>query len=178
MGLPDSMLSREPIHKKVKTIYIVYATHASWRVAGEVFIKAGIALLSAIQLIESSGTQVKLDCIFYAGKDTAFDTKEVIFGAAPLKDYSEGLNLQKLCFPIAHPSMLRRIGFKFLETVPGMKSDKYTDGYGNVVSRGEIEQLFKTNTKAVILDVGTIRQLGYNVESIIKYIETCYKEIE
>lgn len=85
MGLPDAMLNREAISRKVRTIHVVYATHAPWFVSGDVFIKAGTALLSAIQLIENSGISVKLDCIFYAGKEDTSSGGEVAFGVVPSK---------------------------------------------------------------------------------------------
>ena len=171
MGLPDSMLNREVVPRKTKTLYIVYATHAAWNVSGDVFIRAGIALLSAIQLIENSGIQVKLDCIFYAGKEPFGPNKEVAMGVVPLKDYSDSLNLRKLCFPIAHPAMLRRIGFRFLETVPGLTNPSFTRSYGMVLSHSEIVRAFKTNSEVVLVSVGLIRRLNYNIESIIRYIK-------
>lgn len=171
MGLPDDMLNRNVIPRKTKTIYIAYAPHAAWFVDKKTFINAGIALLSAIQLIENSGISVKLDCIFCGGKSDSANQKEAVFGVVPLKDYSGTLNLQKLCFPIAHPAMLRRIGFRFLETTPQLRSTGFTGGYGCVMSKTEILKTFKTNSKVIILDTNTIDKLHYNVESIIRYIK-------
>lgn len=171
MGLPDTMLNREAIPRKVKTLHIVYATHAPWFISGDVFIKAGTVLLSAIQLIENSGISVKLDCIFYAGESDISSGGEIAFGVVPLKNYADRLNLQKLCFPIAHPSMLRRIGFRFLETVPALRNPNFPRSYGVVMSDDEIARTFKTNSKVVIMNVHTISDLNYNVEQVINYIK-------
>ena len=170
MGLPDAMLNREATPKKTKTLHIVYATHAPWFVKGDTFIKAGTALLSAIQLIENSGVSVKLDCIFYAGMVKG-GSEEIVFGVVPLKDYADRLNLQKLCFPIAHPAMLRRIGFRFLETVPALRNPDFPSSYGLIMSNYEIARTFKTNSKVVIINVDTISGLNYNVEQVINYIK-------
>ncbi len=47
-----------------------------------------------------------------------------------MKEFSQNLNLLKLAFPLIHPSMLRRISFRYLETMPAMKDTNYTNGYG------------------------------------------------
>lgn len=176
MGLPDNMLDRNVVSRKTKTIHIIYVPLAPWITPGDVFIKAGITLLSAIQLMENSGISVKLDCIFYAGQSdngtsTSEDQREVIFGIVPLKNYYDRLNLQKLCFPIAHPAMLRRIGFRFLETTPELRHKGFVSSYGQVISESKISKLFKTNSRVVILDVITIANFHYNVESTIRYIK-------
>lgn len=138
MGLPDTMVNREIDPKKVKTIHIVYSPQAPWYVKGETFVRVGIVLLAAIELIEKSGISVKLDCMLYSGEESG----EAIFGVVQLKDYKHRLDTLKLCFPLAHPSMLRRIGFKFLETVPGMTQD-FTMGYGRSIDTEEATALYK-----------------------------------
>lgn len=37
---------------------------------------------------------------------------ETTFPTVVIKNYGQRFDLQKVCFPLAHPSMLRRIGFK------------------------------------------------------------------
>lgn len=171
MGLPDTMVNREIDPKKVKTIHIIYSPQAPWFVKGETFVRAGIVLLSAIELIEKSGISVKLDCIFFSGEAG----REAIFGTVQLKDYRHRLDVLKLCFPLAHPSMLRRIGFKFLETVPGMTQD-FTMGYGRSLDTDESTALYKTNTNCVHIGLDTIRSCHYNVEEVIRYIKDHVEE--
>ena len=165
MGLPDTMVNREIDPKKVKTIHIMYSPQAPWYVKGETFIKAGVVLLAAIELIEKSGISVKLDCILYSGERS----NEAIFGVVQLKDYKHRLDTLKLCFPLAHPSMLRRIGFKFLETVPGMTKD-FTREYGRSLDTHESSGLYKANTKCVHVGLDTIGNCNYDVEQVIRYI--------
>lgn len=166
MGLPDTMVNREIDPKKVKTIHIMYSPQAPWFVKGETFINAGVVLLAAIELIEKSGISVKLDCVLYSGERSG----EAIFGVVQLKDYKYRLDTLKLCFPLAHPSMLRRIGFKFLETVPGMTKD-FTRGYGRSLDTHESSGLYKANTKCVHIGLDTIGNCNYDVEQVIRYIK-------
>lgn len=56
-GLPESMITLEKLHKKRKTISIIYATGGSCGVESDVLASAGAALVSAINLIELSGVQ-------------------------------------------------------------------------------------------------------------------------
>lgn len=168
MGLPEAMISRQVDPKKLKTVHILYSPQAPWFVSRGDFIKAGISLLAAIELIEKSGISVRLDCTFYSGGGG----DEAIFGVVNLKDYKHRLDTLKLCFPLAHPSMLRRIGFKFLETVPQMTDSSFTLGYGRSLPTAEERLLYKTDPGTVILGLDTIRdKCHYDVEEVIKYIK-------
>ena len=168
MGLPEAMIHREITPKKMRTVHIIYSPQAPWYVSGNVFIKAGTALLAAIELIEKSGIQVKLDCVFFSGRAG----KEVVFGVVNLKDYRNRLDTLKLCFPLAHPSMLRRIGFKFLETVPKITNEYFSHAYGISISSREERSLYKTNGNAVLIGLDTIRdRCKYDVEEVITYIK-------
>ena len=50
-----------------------------------------------------------------------------------VKQHSQKLNLLKLSFPLVHPSMLRRFGFKWLETTPDIKDRTFSKGYGVIL---------------------------------------------
>ena len=117
-GLPESMITLEKLHKKRKTISIIYATGGSCGVESDV-------LVSAINLIELSGVQTELSIGFMPTKEI----KQIIFPTVKIKSYGERFNLQKICFPMIHPAMFRRIGFKYLETCPGMV-ENFSYGYG------------------------------------------------
>lgn len=101
-GLPKTMSYRQPVVKKVKTINIVYAPTSNCSTEANEFIEAGIGLLSAIRAIERSSIAIKLDCMF---TDSQVGN-EIAVGCVRIKNYRDRLDLQKLCFPIAHPSIL------------------------------------------------------------------------
>lgn len=166
-GLQKTMSYRQPISKKVKTINIVYAPTANCGTGAEEFIEAGIALLSAIRAIEKSNIAIKLDCMF----KNSYEGREVVIGSVRIKNYRDRLDLQKLCFPIAHPSMLRRIGFKFLETVPGLTNRGFASGYGRSPDMSELTNYLKLQDNTVLLNFYLVHnELGCDPKKIIEYI--------
>lgn len=166
LGLPKTMLNRNPIVRRIKTIDIVYSPTGPGYVGPKRFIEAGIALLSAIELIERSRIQIRLISCFAS----SYIMDEAIFGTVVIKEYSDRLDIQKLCFPLAHPSMLRRIGFKFTETVPGMTRN-FADGYGRAMEYSQFCSLYKRKPQTVLLSMNLIMQFQNNVEKLINFIE-------
>lgn len=126
LGLPNSMIGMKKVPQKVKTVSIIYKSTANCDEKASTFVKAGIALLSAINMLELSGIRVSLKLCFECAKEGS----EYTFATVKIKDYREHLDIQKLCFPVAHPSMFRRFGFKWLETCEGMEQSGWAWGYG------------------------------------------------
>lgn len=166
-GLPKTMSYRQQIAKKVKTINIIYAPTANCSTGANEFIEAGIGLLSAIRAIEKSNISIKLDCMF----KNSYEGKEAVIGSVRVKNYRDRLDLQKLCFPIAHPSMLRRIGFKFLETVPGLTNRGFAHGYGRSPNIDELTKYIKLPENTVLLNFSLVHdELECDPKKIIEYI--------
>ncbi len=166
-GLPKAMSYRQPVAKKVKTINIIYAPTANCGTGANEFIEAGIGLLSAIRAIEKSNVSIKLDCMF----KNSYEGQEAVIGFVRVKNYRDRLDLQKLCFPIAHPSMLRRIGFKFLETVPNLTNRGFARGYGRSPSMSELNNYLKVPDNTVLLNFYLVHnELGCDPKKIIEYI--------
>lgn len=167
MGLPKSMISVEKINRKKKTISIIYATGGAAIVEAEALESAGAALVSAINLIELAGIQTKLSIGFMP---TVYD-RQIIFPTVNIKNFNERFSLQKICFPMVHPSMFRRIGFKYLETCPGMEED-FSCGYGRPASLEQIKTCLKEKD-TYIINREWITDHGNNIEEILKYMEVC-----
>ena len=51
-----------------------------------------------------------------------------------LKDSKQPFDILKLCFPLVHPSMLRRLSFAWLERSPLVYHDSFTCGYGKATN--------------------------------------------
>lgn len=171
MGLPNSMILTEAAPQKLKLISIVAGITENCGTSASEFVKSGIAILNTINMLELQGYRVNLKVAFAcATKDD-----ESAFGTVTVKDYREHLDLQKLCFPIAHPSMFRRFGFKWLETVPGLTCSGWSWGYGRLLD--DIAFIRKNFLKdnEVYIGLKTTRDCNYNANKIIKYIK---KEIE
>lgn len=166
-GLPKTMCYRQPVAKKVKTINIIYCPCENCGSSPDEFIEAGVAILSAIRAIEKSNISIKLDCMF----SDATSGNEAVIGIVRVKNYRDRLDLQKLCFPMAHPSMLRRIGFKYIETAPDMRCSGFTCGYGRTPSLEQLEGFLKLPNDTVLLNMGIVRgQLECDPKKVIDYI--------
>lgn len=125
MGLPLSMMKREPQPVQNKTIHLIYGFGASSTVKPEQLIEGGINFISLVNNLEKKGYSVKIDILF-----GSFENKTACIMTTNVKEYGQSLNLLKLTFPLVHPSMLRRVSFKWLETTPTLKDKGFTNGYG------------------------------------------------
>lgn len=168
LGLPNSMINIERIPQKQKTLDIVYEMGANCGQDPQLFIDAGIVLLTAIKILETKRISVKLVLGFMAG----VASRQGDFPTVDLKDYGQRLDLQKLCFPLAHPSMFRRIGFKWLETNPNITDSEFACGYGRSPADDDdewkefIKKLnFSETTKVVRAQ--DIRNLDFDVMRLI-----------
>lgn len=167
LNLPDSMIDVKLTPQKRKTLDIIYimAGHCGCEI--EMWIKAGIALLTTIKIIERRGISVKIDASFYCGSEH----DETAMGSVTVKHYGQPLDIQKLCFPLANPSMFRRIGFKFLETTPIITKEGFAYGYGRGFDCDEkaIKKELETS-KTFVLSGQWIKRHDYKVEEILNYL--------
>ena len=167
MNLPASMIHRKPCQRKIRTIKIMYFPIGCCCVNKNTFKKAGITLLAAIQIIELNKIGIKLEI----GCKASSGSNEVIACVVNVKNFHERLNIQKLCFPLAHPSMFRRFGFKFNETFPALTDIDFSDGYGRSLSINQLRKYFKFDKNTIILTALFIEDnLDNNVNKLIEYI--------
>lgn len=171
LGLPQSMIDMKRFPQKQKTLNIIYEMGANCGTDKELFIDAGVVLLTVIKILETRRISVKLTLGFMAG--TA--DKQGNFPTVDLKDYGQRLDLQKLCFPLAHPSMFRRIGFKWLETNPDITDGSFAFGYGR--SPAEKTDEWKDFVKQLnfpkdirVVRAQDIRDMGFDVGKLIDYL--------
>ena len=165
-NLPQSMININRKPQKRKTLHILYSIDGNGNRDTAYFTRAGAALLSAIEIIEKGGIQTKIDLNFMA----IVSGNEVIFPTINIKNYGERYSIQKISFPIAHPSMLRRIGFKWLETSPDIQNTY--SGYGSAVPYEELEKALDIkDPKTYLINTDWIERNGYSVEKILKKFE-------
>ena len=125
MNLPITMINRDKIAPKTKTIHLTYSFGAAAKTTTNDMIKGGINFISLVNSLEKQGYRVKIDVIF-----SSMTSKTAAAVTITLKDYGQQTNLLKLAFPLVHPSMLRRFAFKWLETTPELKDAEFIHGYG------------------------------------------------
>lgn len=145
LGLPNSMVNIEMEPKKSKIVSIVYDSCANCMTSEGTFIAAGIAVLTIVNSLEIQGYRVSLRVGFYNSKAD----KQAVYSTVKLKDWRQPLDIKKMAFPFCHPSMLRRIGFKWLETQPELTDTDFRGGYGsslpNVKTYDEMRTYLKEN---------------------------------
>lgn len=130
-GLPDSMYNMSRSQKKVSTISLTYEMGVPAIIATDKIVKAGITLLSMVNILEKRGVKVELNlsCGVYEEACRNYPD-EVVSMVICMKKYRDNLDLKKLIFPLIHPSMLRRIFFRYVETSPKITNPYITNGYG------------------------------------------------
>lgn len=114
-GIPTNMISSVPEKRKqpIVTINHSIAYSAFWQ--AESILREGIKALQIVQAIEAGNKRVKLNIVCIAedcGHKRGFKVT--------IKQPGERLNVSKMAFPLAHPSMLRRMFFKYMEVEPDM----------------------------------------------------------
>lgn len=163
-GIPQSMINSKKVLQKTRTIELYYNVAAACTATTGAITEAGKRLLQAIKTLELNGVRIQLNSIMFA---TSSDKKlsEISILILKLKDYSKKIDVSKISFPLVHPSAPRRIGCKWVETLPVLKSKRYKDGYGWTISSSTLKKLLNKNTVLSYDDIN-----GKTSEDIIKMI--------
>lgn len=165
LGLPNSMIMTEQRPQKIKAVSIVAGITENCGTPAEEFVKSGIAVLSLVNTLELRGFRVSLKLSFY----NAQCGEELTWATICLKDYREHLDIQKLCFPLANPSMFRRFGFKWLETCPNLHASGWAHGYGSSRSDYNSAKQFLDENEYYI-GLSLTKKCKYDVDKIISML--------
>ena len=145
MGLPNSMINTESIKQKVKAVTIVYSPCVSYQWSTNEIIDSGIAVMNIINLLERNGIRVQLTIEFMASHTgRANPSNQLSVAWLDVKGWRDPLDLKKIAFPVVHSSMLRRIGFRWLETNPNITNPNYIGGYGTPIGDGVYTSAVRT----------------------------------
>ena len=134
---PNSMIAFKQTQAKSKIITLYKDFTYSSTVSASDIIKYGKTAVAIVQALESQGVRVNLNVMFFSAADS-----ETIGFTIPIKHAAERLSLKKMAFALAHPSMLRRIGFALIERFPS-KVDFADYNYGRPASDQFIANLPK-----------------------------------
>ena len=144
-GSPLTMVNKPVVHKPLVTIYM--NTSYAGNEPRERIYARGAIVLAAAEALELMGFMVDLRLF-----EMSFVEKDVHFSEYRLKMPDERVNLQKLYFPLCHPSWVRRLNFRLIETSPDM-TDGWAGSYGipaetpmirTVLGLGELDILVPT----------------------------------
>lgn len=158
-GIPTNMVNKKLVPVKQRVITINKDISYNCGITTEQIIEASIQTLQLIKKIEAQGIRVNLNLIWGV---QAGNTKEVV--KVRLKSANERLNVSKLAFPLVHPSMLRRLIFRYMEVAPTV-TKSYTFGYGAPLDGSQLKTYCKDEYVLPRLFDGNIASLG-NLTSI------------
>lgn len=133
LGLPNSMIYTERTPMKAKIVRIIYNMTMNCGTNKRDIMKAGLTVLKIAYSMERKGYRVKIDVNPFLAREG----DEKACALVCVKDWRQQIDIKKVAFPIAHPAMFRRLGFRWLETVPNIKKDGWTCGYGQSLEKAE-----------------------------------------
>lgn len=161
MNLPKSMIYSKRIARKITAIDLVYCPCANGGTDPKEYVKNGIKVLNVINSLEKNNIRIRLKVAMKCSESDF----QYCLATITLKNYTEKLNLQKICFPMAHPSMQRRFGFKWMETSSEITDNDWAAGYGRTTSNYSVFE-----TREIIFGLNEIRKLDEE-EIINKFIK-------
>lgn len=160
MGIPNNMVTKKMVPMKQKVVTLNKSLDYSSRVKSEQIIEESIKAFRIIQKLESQNYRVNLNLVIgvsgvYGGQS------EKYFIKIRLKSSTEKLNISKLSFPLVHPSMLRRLYFRFMEVHPGV-GRTFLRGYGQPQSPDVLRAIWPDDIllpQFIMKDIESIKTL-------------------
>lgn len=136
-GVPNNMVNKKMTPVKQKVITINKSIDYAGSVSSDKIIDESIKALQIVKKLEAQGYRCNLNIVLGSSKKgTGFFVK------VRIKSANEKLNISKLAFPLVHPSMLRRLFFRFIEVYPNITKD-FVSGYGKPASSYELRNIYK-----------------------------------
>lgn len=174
MNIPNDMINEEPKKVSQKVLNIAVSMSVSAGVSPDNIKKAGMLYLQILDLLEKAGYRVNLYIMTntYAGAGSDYKYHCMV----RIKTDREPLNIKKCVFPIVHPSMLRRLFFKWDE-VCDADYDLTINGYGRPSTnvdevKQEIDKIVKSNF--IIWKFQSIDKIEVATENILKELDEKY----
>lgn len=142
-GSPLSMLNRENPLKKHIDIY--YNSAILCGVSTEQIFNRGAITLTLVEILENMGFTVGLNIFMMSAHGD-----QIHYSKFNLKHSGERLNIQKLYFPMCHPSFLRRLGFRLKEITPDIYRG-WSDGYGATCDDYTIRKIIDLKPNDIVI---------------------------
>lgn len=134
---PNNMMNKKMVPTKQKVITLNKSIDYHGGVKADQIIDESIKAMQVVKKLEAQGLRVNLNIVL----GSKADGKQFIMKVR-IKSANEKLNISKLAFPLVHPSMLRRLFFRFIEVYPKVtKGFKF--GYGKPASSSDLRTVFK-----------------------------------
>lgn len=160
-GVPNNMIYVREKQVKQRTITIVYNIACLGGSSAEEVTCVSARIMSAIMSVERQGYRCNL---FAAAAQTERCCGQRCGFIVKIKDSGQHIDTLKMALPMISPAMNRRFGFRFRETMEGLKRN-WVDGYGSSMNQSELKQFLN--------DVGFKYDVALAYESVkaIKNVE-------
>jgi hypothetical protein len=135
-GIPNNMVNKKMVAVKQKVVTIDKSVDYSGSVNTQKIIDESVKALQIVKKIESQGVRCNLNIVIGSK-----EPDKNIFVKIRVKNASEKLNASKLAFPLVHPSMLRRLFFRFIEVHPTV-TKSFVGGYGMPSVTNDLKEIF------------------------------------
>lgn len=124
MGVPTNMVRREMRPAKQKVITLNKSVNYGADVSSDRIVDESIKAMLLIKKLEAQNYRCNLNLVM-----GTYTWSRSFIIKIRIKSANEKLNVSKLSFPLVHPSMLRRLLFRFIEVHPLVTED-FVSGYG------------------------------------------------
>lgn len=140
-GVPNCMMNKKMVPIKQKVITVNKSIDYHGGVDTEKIIEESIKAMQIIKKLEAQGYRCNLNIVLGSSEGSG-KSRKAFFIKVRIKSASEKMNISKLAFPLVHPSMLRRLFFRFMEVYPEITKD-FVHGYGIPSKAYELREIFK-----------------------------------
>lgn len=136
-GVPNNMVNKKMVPVKQKVITLNKSIDYSADVDTNQIIEESIKAMQIIKKLEAQGFRCNLNIVL----GSSAGGKQFLMKVR-IKSANEKLNVSKLAFPLVHPSMLRRLFFRFMEVYPNV-TKSFVHGYGFPATSEQLRKIFK-----------------------------------
>lgn len=158
-GVPANMVSQIQVQVKSKIVNITKLFNYNCGISTETIIEESVKTLQIVRQLEAQGYRVNLSIAF--GTEAGYRT---LCAKVLIKSASEKLNISKLAFPLVHPSMLRRLMFRYIEVCP-QATKAFVEGYGHPVSHRTMKEHLPNEIVLPSIYNGDVNSIK-NIESL------------
>ena len=161
-GVPNNMVTKKMTPVKQKVITLNKSIDYNGGVSADQIIEESIKAMQIVKKLEAQGYRCNLNIVLGSSEP---DIK--LYVKIKIKSANEKLNVSKLAFPLVHPSMLRRLFFRFIEVYPHV-TKSFVSGCGSPAKSSELREVFKGEyllPNFIKKDVNTIKTID-DLESI------------
>lgn len=138
-GVPNNMVTKKMTPVKQKVITLNKSIDYNGGVSADQIIEESIKAMQIVKKLEAQGYRCNLNIVL--GTTAGYPSKQFVVKVR-IKSANEKLNVSKVAFPLVHPSMLRRLFFRFIEVYPSV-TKPFVNGYGRPASADELREIFK-----------------------------------